>query len=224
MKKLTLLSIASCLALTSSLATAGQVTLSNLQVVDSSSAPIVSVTYTNPDGTGSISESGVYANPQVSGGTTNPLYYCVDLWHNNYIGSTYAADSVASLSFASSTYSDVDNRIGYLLTQDQSTVDARAAVQLAIWATIDNKGSGFSYTGGDATISSDYNALLTFAGYNSSHPYGAEFYQAETSNQAIVSAPSSTPNFSPVPEPGTFMLAIMGTICVAGLYWTQRRA
>ena len=225
MKKfILLLSIASCLVLTTSVASAGQITLSNLQVVDGASAPVVSITHTNPDGTGSISEGGVYANPQVSGGTSSPLLYCVDLWHDNDIGSTYNLDSVSSLAFASSTYADVDNRIGYLLTQNQSTVDARAAVQLAIWATIDNAGSGFSYTGGDSTLNSEYNALLTFSNYHPNLDYGAQFYQAATSNQNVAIASASSPNFLTVPEPSTLVLAVLGAVCVAGLCRAQRRA
>ena len=52
------------------------------------------------------------------------------------------------------------------MNQPQNTVDQRAAVQLAMWYTIDNK--GFSYTGGDSTLRTDYNALIGFAGYNPS--------------------------------------------------------
>ena len=77
-----------------------------------------------------------------------PLFYCVDLWHDNYIGSSYTITPVATMAFTNSTFSDVDNRIGWLLTQDQSTPDARAAVQLAIWYTVDNK--GFSMSSGDS--------------------------------------------------------------------------
>ena len=74
------------------------------------------------------------------------------------------------MAFGNSTFSDADNRIGWLLTQDQSTPDARAAVQLAIWHTVDNVQStslaGFSYTGGDSTLANEYNTLISFAGYN----------------------------------------------------------
>ena len=117
-------------------ADAGQIT--DLQLFDGTSgSPTVTIDYTNADGSGNNS-AYVYADPQVSNGTTNPMYYCVDLWHDNYLGSTYTINQVSSLAFSDSTFSDADNRIGWLLTQDQSTPDARAAVQLAIWYTVDN--------------------------------------------------------------------------------------
>ena len=38
--------------------------------------------------------------------------------------------------------------------------------------------AGFSFTGGDATLTSDYNTLISFHGYNSSLNYLADFWQA----------------------------------------------
>ena len=63
-------------------ADAGQIT--DMQLYDGTSqAPIVTITYTNPDGTGHNTTETQYADPQVSGGTTAPIYYCIDLWHDN---------------------------------------------------------------------------------------------------------------------------------------------
>ena len=79
-------------------APAGQIT--NLQLYDGTSAsPIVTVTYSGANGTGTTSEA-VYADPQVSGGTTAPIYYCVDLWHDNYLGSTYTITPISTISYA----------------------------------------------------------------------------------------------------------------------------
>lgn len=105
-----------------STAHAGQIT--NLQVFDGGGAPTATINYTGADGTGSYS-AYVYADPQVSAGTSVPVYYCVDLWHDNYIGSTYTITPVSTMAFANSTFADVDNRIGWLLSQDQSTAQAR---------------------------------------------------------------------------------------------------
>ena len=170
----------------------------------------------------------VYADPQVSGGTTAPLYYCVDLWHDNSIGDTYTITPVSSMAFADSTFADVDNRIGWLLSQDQSTADARAAVQLAIWYTVDNK--GFSMSSGDATITADYNALITFAGYNPSDNYTADFWQAthdstNTLYQDLVSAPpgGSSPNVASVPEPRSLVLLSISVLFFAVVHWWWRR-
>ena len=177
-------------------------------------APTATIYYTNADGTGSNS-AYVYADPQVSGGTASPLFYCVDLWHDNYIGSSYTITPVSRMAFANSTYTDVDNRIGWLLTQDQSTADARGAVQLAIWETVDNK--GFSMSSGDSVLTADYDALINFTGYNAGTNYGADFWtathdQGNTLYQDLVSAPTGGVNFAAVPEPGSVVLGSIALV------------
>jgi hypothetical protein len=217
------------LALASS-ARAGQIT--NLQLYDGTSgAPTASISYTNANGTGSNS-AYVYADPQVSFGTTTPMYYCVDLWHDNYLGSTYTITPVPTMSFGTSSFSDVDNRIGWLLTQDQSTPESRAAVQLALWYTVDNKpgpgASGFSMSTGDSTITSDYNQLTSFAGYNAKTVYSADFWQAthdsgNTLYQDLVSAaPGPAFQTNSVPEPGSIVLGSIGLVVLAAVRWLRR--
>ncbi len=212
-------------------ADAGQLT--DLQLFDGTSgSPTVTIDYTNADGTGKDS-AYVYADPQVSNGTTNPMYYCVDLWHDNYLGSTYTINRVSSLAFSNSTFSDVDNRIGWLLTQDQSTPDARAAVQLAIWYTTDDVHNsqldGFSIQTSDATITNDYDRLIEFAGYNPNTPYLADFWQAthDPSNTLYQNLVSASGSFSPlaisIPEPGSLALAGIGLLSVAGADFWRRR-
>jgi hypothetical protein len=202
-------------------ATAGQIT--NWQLYDGDAAPLVTIYYTQADGTGSLS-SPAFADPQVSFGTTAPVYYCVDLWHDNFVGQTYTINQVPTISFPNSTFADADNRIGWLVAQDQSTVDDRAAVQLAIWYTIDNKPNpslaGFSMTSSDPTLTADYNALISFAGYNPSTTYAANFWQAthDPSNslyQDLVTAGA-------VPEPSSIVLSISSVLILAGVqFWRQ---
>ncbi len=207
---------------------AGQIT--NLQLYDGTSgAPTASIVYTNADGTGSTS-ANVYADPQVGSGTTTPMFYCVDLWHENYLGSTYTITPVARMPFGWSTFSDVDNRIGWLLTQDQSTPDARAAVQLAMWYAIDNKpdksSNGFSILTSDSTITTDYNKLITFAGYDSKTVYSADFWQAthdssNTLNQDLVYAGNCL-KIKSVPEHGSIVLGSMGLMFLVIVRWLRR--
>jgi hypothetical protein len=162
-------------------ASAGQIT--NVQPYDGTSgSPIVTVTYSNADGTGSQSVE-VYADPQVGGGTRAPIYYCIDLWHDNDLGSTYAITPASTRSYATtSTFSDVDNRLAWLMGQAQDTADERGAVQLAMWYAIDNvrsaQFSGFSFCGGDAALRSDYEHLIQFAGYDPIVHYDAQFWAA----------------------------------------------
>ncbi len=211
--------VTSLLALVST-ARGGQIT--NLQVYDGGSSPTATINYTGADGTGTYS-AYVYADPQVSYGTTAPLFYCVDLWHDNSIGSTYTINPVASMTFANSTFADVDNRLGWLLSQDQSTPESRAAVQLAIWYTVDNKPdpslSGFSMSTGDSTITSDYNQLVSFAGYDSTQNYSAQFWQAthdagNTRYQDLVSTDPTDFHVSSVPEPSSFVMGACGLLFV----------
>jgi hypothetical protein len=199
--------------------------ITNMQLYDGPAAPTATITFTNADGTGSNTES-VYADPQVSGGTTAPLCFCVDLWHDNAVGDTYTITQVASMTFANSTYSDVDNRIGWLMSQDQSTADERAAVQLAIWDTVDNK--GFSMTSGDSTITADYSALTAFTGYNPAVTYAADFWQAthdptNTLYQDLVSANTgSIVSDGAVPEPSTQVMMSISVLFFALLTWWRR--
>ena len=90
--KLMLNAIALSLAM-SGAAEAGQIT--GLQLYDGTSAsPTVTIYYTNANGTGSNS-AYVYADPQVSNGTTNLMLYCTDLWHDHYLGSSYTINPVS---------------------------------------------------------------------------------------------------------------------------------
>ena len=82
-------------------ASAGEIT--NLQLYDGGGSPTATINYTGANGTGSYS-AYVYADPQVSYGTTTPMFYCVDLWHDNYLGSTYTITPVSSMTFANSTF------------------------------------------------------------------------------------------------------------------------
>jgi hypothetical protein len=192
--------------------------ITDLQLYDGGAAPTATINYTGAHGTGSFF-AYVYADPQVSGGTTAPIFYCVDPWHDNYLGSTYTITPVSSMAFVNSTFSDADNRIGWLLAQDQSTAAARAAVQLAIWYTVDNKPdrslNGFSMSTGNATIANDYDALISFAGYNPSHAYRAQFWQAahdaaNSRNQDLVSNRGLTLQATAVPEPSNFLMGAAG--------------
>lgn len=228
MPKFFIPAIATSLLALVSTAQGGQIT--NLQVYDGGSSPTATINYTGANGTGSYS-AYVYADPQVSSGTTAPLFYCVDLYHDNYIGSTYTITPVSTMPFANSTFSDVDNRIGWLLSQDQSTPESRAAVQLAIWYTVDNKPdaslSGFSMSTGSSTITSDYNQLISFSGYDPTQNYSAQFWQAthdagNTLYQDLASAVPAGFQQNSVPEPTSLVMGAGGLLFVLGFVSRHR--
>jgi hypothetical protein len=201
--------------------------ITNLQLYDGNAAPTATITYSNASGGGTTTEY-VYADPQVSAGTIAPVFYCVDLWHDNYVGSTYQITQVATMAFADSSFSDVDNRIGWLMSQDQSTPDERAAVQLAIWYTVDN--ASFSMSSGDGTITALYNSLTSFTGYNPAETYTADFWNAthdpsNTLYQNLVSAgPGIDFSLQSVPEPSGEALMSISVLFLAMMYrWRRRR-
>ncbi len=206
--------------------------INDLQLYDGTrNSAVVTIHYSTADGEHSLSAT-TYADPMVSNGTAAPIYYCVDLWHENKIGSSYTITPVTSLSYSTSKYDDVDNRIAWLLSQDQSTPDARAAVQLAIWDVTDNARTdgfkGFSFSGGDKTLNHDYDQLLKFHGYDKSMFYQAQFWAATHDpsgryNQDLVSVQKSI-NPQSVPEPGTGMLGLVGMAwAVVMRRWYRRR-
>ncbi len=230
MKKFSFLSAVVAMSLTGA-AHAGSLSLSPIALYDGSNSPQVTISYISANGGSQVTGVNTYADPQVSGGTTSPLLYCVDLWHDNPVGGTDSLTTQTSgnmLSFTNtSTFSDVENRVAFLLTEAQSTIDERAAVQLAIWDTIANKvpnggtGFGFTVTSGDSTtISNDYNSLINWStnGYNSGVDYSATFYVSTSGNQNMVEGGSGDFNGASVPEPSSLILGALGAIGLAGFY------
>lgn len=206
-------------------ACAGQITA--LQLADGTSkSPEVTVHYTDANGNGSFSAK-TFADPMVSKGTTTPEYYCIDLWHDNPLGSTYTITPTSTIGYGNSTsYADVDNRLAWLVNQPQNTVDQRAAVQLAMWYTIDN--TGFSYSGGDTTLRNDYTSLISFSGYDPKTSYTAQFWSATHDprnrlyQDLITAVPGSFTGQS-VPEPGTLVLAGLALTTAVGIRAARRR-
>jgi hypothetical protein len=189
---------------------------------DGGSAPIVSIQYTGTGG--QVVTASVYADPQIAVGdgknnmgTYVPIY-CIDLVHDNYLGSSYTITPWSSPNITSK------NEIAWLAENaaqnaDSSVnpVDYRAATQLAIWKLLDPVNFGF--WGGDSTLSTLYTSLLNSSAYNPNFNYvpGANFFAAHHDGvlyQDLVGAwgpPSLGPLFS-LPEPSTFAISGIGAL------------
>jgi hypothetical protein len=170
------------------------------------------------------------SSPQIdtSGSIPGPVY-CADPWHSNFLGSPYTVNASPTLPAADNagSFADASNRIGWILSHapsnadfGTSAVDERGAMQLAIWYTVDY--NHFSYTGGDSGMQTDYNSLVSFAGYNPGDSYGANFYEAQHSGnlfQDIVTVDA-------VPEPSTVVMGSIGLtlVVVWGRFRNRKQA
>jgi hypothetical protein len=208
------------------------------QLYDPSVGFNVNVTYGRNGSLPGATDQNTSSSPQFTSPGSVPAY-CSDPWHENVLGSPYTVVSASGLSasdigtapggYAAIGAGDASNRIGWIMSHAPSdsnsslaAVDERGAMQLAIWYTVDayydhGLQSQFSYTGGDAGMRADYNALVSFAGYNNCTTYGADFFAAEHSGnlfQDLVTVGS-------VPEPTTALLGSVGLVVVA--LWAKFR-
>ena len=82
----------------------------------------------------------------------------------------------------------------------------------------------------DPTITSDFNTLIAFGGYDPATSYGAQFWQAthDASNtlyQDVVSAPPFGIDNASVPEPASLVQAALGgLVLLGGIPLWRRRA
>jgi hypothetical protein len=208
------------------------------QLYDPSVGFNVNVTYGRNGSLPGATDLNTSSSPQFTSPGSVPAY-CSDPWHENVLGSPYTVVSASGLSasdignaprgHAAIGVSDASNRIGWIMSHAPSdsnsrlaAVDERDAMQLAVWYTVDayydhGLQSQFSYTGGDAGMRADYNSLVSFAAYNNSTTYGADFFAAEHSGnlfQDLVTVGSA-------PEPTTALLGSVGMVVVA--LWAKFR-
>jgi hypothetical protein len=84
--------------------------------------------------------------------------------------------------------------------------------------------------GKQSSITNDYNALISFAGYNSADTYTADFWQAthdptNTLYQNLVSdPPGGVITTASVPEPSSRVLASISILFLAVMNWWRRLA
>jgi hypothetical protein len=170
----------------------------------------------------------VYGDAQTATNWTNPNgssipLYCIDLTHDNTLGSSY---NLTTWTNPNSISSDALNRVAWAVENSSLSGFGPAATQLLVWSVIDpnfkvinwngNTGSGSlqaSYTSLVNTMNSLYSATVNYLP-------GTQFYDA-------VHQPSSSMNqdlaFIASPEPSTFAIAVLGSLGLIG-YGLRRRA
>lgn len=191
--------------------------------------PSVTVTYTDSGGniqTEGSAAGGFTVTPTSPGGPAFQAF-CVSLdVQVGYGPDTIQANVVQPLSsvddtfFIHSNYSDVGNRLAYILTHDMGDADHDSAAALAVWYTIDKN---FSYTGGTAAVNALYSSFISFAGYDPTTAYGGS-----TAKLFVIDPQGSYQNLiglteqSFVPEPAGVVSAVVGLAGV-GLIGLRRR-
>ena len=211
--------------------------VNNIGLYDgTSNAPTAWISYTGSNG-----PIDVYADPQTatnwtSNGSPIPLY-CIDLVHDNYLGTSYNVNSFNPTFSTTSSDTDAANRVAWALENAVSTAADRGATQLLIWSII---GPGFSVTwniNSNSALQSTYNALVTEmgSGYNPSTNYlpGAEFLGVDRSlypstpplyQDLAYAVPVPGIHISAVaPEPSTLVIAGLGALGLIGYGWRRRR-
>jgi hypothetical protein len=195
--------------------------VNNIGLYDTSNAPTAWISFTGSNG-----YVDVYADPQTATNWTShgsPIaLYCTDTTHDNAVGDTYSVNAVSSMPLTSTpSYSDAASRVAWALEQTATTADARGAVQLLVWAIVDNQ---FAVNWGETNnsgLQSAYSALSgeMLANYNPNASYqgGVEFLAADH-----VGSLYQNLAFVVTPEPSALVIAAVGALGMIG-YGLRRR-
>ncbi|WP_156512595.1 PEP-CTERM sorting domain-containing protein [Planctomyces sp. SH-PL62] len=193
----------------------------------------VNMTYSTGSGTGSET-GGAGAFTLTPTGPAGPAFagFCVSPdvqvgWGPDtiYASSVLELNTVGQSFFTHSSFSDVGNRLAYLLvTHGGGDSTANSALALAIWYTMDQN---FSYTGGNTAVNNQYSSFITFAGYD-----GGTFYGEGLAKLFVIDPVGSYQNMigltgqNFVPEPASLVSAAvgMGAMGLFGYRRTRRGA
>lgn len=161
-------------------------------------------------------------------GSTFHLYgWCVDMFHDIYLGSDSDVYTVASTSTidtdpgspSGSTISSAQaaqitwlaSYGNYILANQGPNSDFSAAVQIAIW----NAEYGYTYVGSDSTLSNDLSNLaslyVTDPGAYPVDPGTVAFVSQDSVSQGLT-------GIGPAPEPASFVLLAGGLLALGALH------
>jgi len=209
-------------------ASAGSV-VQNIGLYDGGNAPIVEIQYTGNSGVWVYGDAQTATNWTYPNGSYIPLY-CIDLNHDNYLGSSY---QLTAWTNPNSFSSDAINRVAWAVDNTALAGYGPAATQLLIWSVIDPNFSVINRNGntGAGSLEAAYNALdaKMIADYNPATSYlaGVSFYDAvhqpAGNNQDLAMDPNYNPfGIQSVPEPASIVTASFGILSLVLLVWFRR--
>jgi len=207
------------LVLLASESTAGSV-VTNLGLYDGANAPVVEIQYTGNGGSWVYADAQTATNWTYANGSSVPLY-CIDLQHDNYLGSSY---QMTAWTNPNSFSADAINRVAWTIDNTTLSGYGPAASQLLIWSIIDPNFQVINWNGntGPGSLEATYDTMTSemAAEYNPESSYlgSVAFYDAvhdpQSTNQDLA--------MDPVPEPASVVTASIGALIVAGIAWLRR--
>jgi hypothetical protein len=162
----------------------------------------------------------VYGDAQTATNWTNPNgssipFYCIDLSHDNILGSSY---QLTAWTNPNSYSCDALNRVAWAADNASLAGYGPAAAQLLIWSIIDPNFSVINWNG-DSALHTAFNTMVTAMNteYNSHTNYSASFFDAvhspSTDNQDLVVG---------APEPSTMLIGGLGAVGLIAYGWTSQ--
>jgi hypothetical protein len=192
---------------------------------------IIEVAFTGNSGIWVYGDAQTATNWTYSNGGSVPLY-CIDLVHDNYLGSSYPLTSWTN---PSSFTHDALNRVAWAAENASLAGFGPAAAQIVMWAAIDPHFQVINWNN-DTALYSAYTAFVSTMNsqYNPSANYlsGAAFFDAvhepssNLNQDLVVGIPGGDIHINALgaPEPSTLVIAGLGALGLIGYGWRRRRA
>jgi len=195
--------------------------VTNIGLYDGGNAPIVEIQYTGNGGTWVYADAQTATNWTTPNGSHIPLY-CIDLQHDNYLGSSY---QLTAWTNPNSFSSDSLNRVAWTIHNTIPAADGPAASQLLIWSVIDPNFSVINWNGntGPGSLEAAYDTLADRmnADYNPQTDYlpGVAFFDAVHQPQSYMNQDLA---MDPAPEPASIVTGSIGALSLVILVWFRR--
>jgi len=184
---------------------------------------VIEIQFTGNSGSWVYGDAQTATNWTNPGGSAIPLY-CIDLAHDNYVGSSY---QLTAWSNPNSLSSDTLNRIAWAAANASLTGYGPAATQLLMWSVIDPNFKVINWDGESALQAAYQNVVGEMnSRYNGNANYlpQAQFFDAVHEpagnlNQDLVLGIPDPPS---APEPSTLVIAVLGALGLIGYGWHRR--